>query len=159
MSWHNGYSLEDFLMAICFTGARKINEYQNEILINCLSKIDKYQIWHIGDAKGVDATAVKFAENNEIIHSIYTVQNKTKRYAYAERSKRMIDACVNGILYAFPTKSCPFGCAPSKNPKGGGSGTWLTIAYAQYKGLKIVLIPLADIKSPQWLEAKQLSLF
>jgi hypothetical protein len=54
-------------------------------------------------------------------------------------------------LIAFPNKSCPECCKPSKNPNGGESGTWLTIAYAAYKGFSLYIFPLEkNIEIPDW---------
>ena len=159
-------------MQIAFTGSRKLTENQKI----AIQKDFDYFIsnhkadWHVGDASGLDNFVRQAATHYNKTLTIYEVQGK-QRWHFAERSKRMVDAIAHledSWLYAFPNKLCPEGCKPCKNPNGGGSGTWLTIAYAKYRGLQIYLFPqfktrYADYSwMPEWMrepKAKQLELF
>ncbi|MFL9456029.1 MULTISPECIES: hypothetical protein [Nostocales] len=159
-------------MDISFTGPRHLTEAQTELVETQLQQLIKTPAdWHVGDAKGLDLFVRSFAYSNHKHVNVYEVQG-TKRWHFAERSKRMVDALAkptegiasypDSILYAYPNKECPAGCKPSKNPNGHGSGTWLTVAYAAYRGLEIKIFPLIEIKLPAWLEEStftQLSIF
>jgi hypothetical protein len=138
------------------TGPRKLTPEETAIALATLSQVaaDEY---HIGDAAGLDAIARQTWQNA----TIHEVTHPGQRWAYAERSKKMVDAIApQGTLYAFPNKPCPSGCKPSAPFSGHGSGTWGTIAYAKRQGVNIEVFPLADIPLPDWLqEPKQLSLF
>ncbi|MUH00602.1 hypothetical protein F7734_53380 [Scytonema sp. UIC 10036] len=152
-------------MNIAFTGPRNLTQAQIELVETELRHLIKTPSdWHVGDAKGLDLFVRSFAYNHHKQVNVYEVAGH-ERYHFAERSKRMIDAIANypdSILYAYPNKECPVGCRSSKNPNGNGSGTWLTIAYAAYRGLEIKIFPLTEIKLPAWLEEPasiQLSIF
>ncbi|NJL65498.1 MAG: hypothetical protein HC903_31600, partial [Methylacidiphilales bacterium] len=147
--------------------AQELNIYKDFDYFIANHKAD----WHVGDAPGLDALVRRVAADYDKQLTVYEVEG-TEKWHFAARSKRMVDAIANlpdPWLYAFPNKLCPDGCKPCKSPSGQGSGTWLTIAYAKYRGLQIRIFPqfstqLED-KSwlPQWLkdepENKQLNLF
>jgi len=154
-------------MNIAFTGTRKLIENQNKIVWNKLNEINNINaVWHVGDACGIDAIVRLAAKRNNRQINVYEVENKQQRYAYAERSKRMIKALSQTRqpkLIAFANKNCPYGCSPCANPNGKGSGTWLTIAYARFFDIDIEIIFLEEsLKLPQWMQEqqpKQLSLW
>lgn len=85
----------------------------------------------------------------------------TEDYEFAKRSLRMIESLpTRATVVAFPNQPCPSQCYPCKHPRGGGSGTYLTLAAAVYRGdLNVVVHPLADFQLPTWLQVKQLKLF
>lgn len=152
-------------MQIAFTGVRCLTKAQEDLIYKHFTHISIYEAqWHVGDAKGLDDFVRRAAGYHNKTLTVYEVQGK-QRWHFAERSKRMIDAIANlpdPWLYAFPNKLCPDGCKPCKSPNGNGSGTWLTIAYAHYRGVQIQIFPLETITLPKWLEAphqKQLKLF
>lgn len=152
-------------MQIAFTGARKLNQAQQQQVYGELTLIGNHQAdWHVGDAPGLDAIAREMAMKMDKNLTVYEVEGFQK-WHFAERSKRMIDALVglpSSCLYAFPNKPCPEGCKPCKNPNGRGSGTWLTVAYARYQGLQIQIFPLVGLSLPEWLQpptVEQLKLF
>ncbi|MFK0730414.1 MAG: hypothetical protein ACIWVG_04455 [Gloeotrichia echinulata HAB0833] len=151
-------------MQIAFTGVRHLTKSQEDLIYKHFSDISAYEAqWHVGDAPGLDALVRKLATDCKTL-TVYEVKGHQK-WHFAERSKRMVDAIANlenPWLYAFPNKLCPDGCKPCKSPNGNGSGTWLTIAYAHYRGVQIQIFPLEAITFPKWLEApqqKQLKLF
>ncbi|OUL23984.1 hypothetical protein BV378_20340 [Nostoc sp. RF31YmG] len=159
-------------MQIAFTGARQLTKQQErDIYKDFAYFISNHNAdWHVGDAPGLDDFVRRAAAYYNKTLTVYEVKGHQK-WHFAERSKRMIDAIADlpdAWLYAFPNKLCPEGCKPCKNPNGGGSGTWLTIAYAHYRGLQIYLFPQFktrfgdDSWKPDWmrkLEGEQLSLF
>ncbi len=159
-------------MQIAFTGARKLTkEQEREIYKDFAYFISNHKAqWHVGDAPGLDDFVRRAAGYYGKTLTVYEVEGHQK-WHFAERSKRMVDAIANlpdPWLYAFPNKLCPDGCKPCKNPNGSGSGTWLTIAYAKYRGLQIYLFPQFKTQfgdkswMPDWLrepKAQQLSLF
>ncbi|MCW5319002.1 hypothetical protein GTQ43_36815 [Nostoc sp. KVJ3] len=160
-------------MQIAFTGPRKLTKAQEGLIYKDFAYFISNHAadWHVGDAAGLDDFVRRAAACYNKTLTVYEVAGN-QRWHFAERSKRMIDAIAplpDSWLYAFPNKLCPEGCKPCKNPNGGGSGTWLTIAYAKYRGVQIYLFPQFQTKSgdkswlPQWLqdepETKQLSLF
>jgi hypothetical protein len=152
-------------MQIAFTGVRRLTKSQEDLIYKHFTDISTYEAqWHVGDAPGLDALVRKFAADYHKTPTVYEVQGYQK-WHFAARSKRMVDAIANlpdPWLYAFPNKLCPDGCKPCKSPNGNGSGTWLTIAYAHYRGVQIQIFPLETITFPKWLEVpqnKQLKLF
>lgn len=149
-------------MSISFTGPRNLTKEQElKIYKNFLPQIPQKD-WHVGDAEGLDEFIRRAASYYNIALTVYKVQG-SQPYHFAQRSKQMINAIANQPdcwLYAFPGKPCPEGCKPSSSPSGKGSGTWLTVAYAKYRGLQIKLFPLCEFEVPDWLkEPTQLSLF
>jgi hypothetical protein len=160
-------------MQIAFTGSRMLTKAQElDIYKDFAYFISNYKAdWHVGDAPGLDAFVVRAAAYYDKQLTVYEVEGNQK-WHFAERSKRMVDAIANLAdpwLYAFPNKLCPDGCKPCKSPNGNGYGTWLTIAYAKYRGLQIYLFPQFQTQIldkswlPYWLkdepENQQLSLF
>lgn len=153
-------------MQIAFTGPRQLTKAQEQDIYKDFAFISNRDAqWHVGDAKGLDALVRSFAYSHRKPIEIYEVEGHQK-WHFAERSKRMIDAVAHledPWLYAYPNKECPSGCKPSKSPNGNGSGTWLTIAYAVYRGVNVRVSPLCEIELPAWLEQEpvsvQLSLF
>jgi hypothetical protein len=160
-------------MEIAFTGPRYLTrEQEKEIYKHFVHSISNLEAsWHVGDASGLDNFVCRAASYYKKQLTIYEVEG-TEIWHFAERSKRMIDAIAsseNPRLYAFPNKLCPEECKQSLNPKGGGSGTWLTIAYAKYRGLQIYLFPQFKTRIddsswlPEWMkdkpDIKQLELF
>ena len=174
-------------MEIAFTGPRSLTKQQErEIYKDFAYFISNHQAnWHVGDAPGLDNFVRRAAGYYKKQITVYEVEG-TERWHFAERSKHMVDALAfakrpegkptEGIahledpwLYAFPNKLCPDACKPCRNPNGGGSGTWLTIAYAKYRGLQIYLFPQFKTRiwdkswMPEWMrekpQPKQLSLF
>ena len=153
-------------MDIAFTGTRKLINNQNKIVWGRLEQLlELNSNWFVGEALGVDAVVRLAANRYNNPLTVFEVQGK-QRYAFAQRSKRMIDAIApskNKKLIAFANKNCPKGCKPSKSPSGKGSGTWLTIAYAYHLNIDVEIIFLEDsLELPCWLqqsEPKQLSLW
>jgi hypothetical protein len=159
-------------MQIAFTGSRHLTKAQERDIYKdfayFISNHDAH--WHVGDAPGLDAFVRRAAPYYSKPLTVYEVEGHDK-WHFAARSKRMVDAIAgqpDAWLYAFPNKLCPDGCKPCKSPNGEGSGTWLTIAYAKYRGLQIYLFPqfkvkLGDSWMPDWLrdrpEYEQLTLF
>ena len=147
-------------MQIAFTGPRTLTNTQRALIISELDLITCPN-WIVGDAGGVDKLVSLTAQSRGLNCLIYKVGENPSRWEFAQRSKRMIDAaCIFGtsILYAFPNKPCPNGCKPEKSVNGNGSGTWLTIAYAVYKGMEIKIVKLDDFELPTWLEYSQIEL-
>ena len=151
------------------TGARGITPEQNETIRMAVQAYAGGS-WHIGDARGTDATTTQQAQQQGDTVTTYYADKGLARAGYAVRSMRMIDGAIASgselrsiaqgakKLLAFPNKPCPDDCTPKKPFCGHGSGTWGTVAYAKKKGLEIELHPLtATAKTPDWL--KQLSLF
>lgn len=161
-------------MQIAFTGPRKLTKEQEGLIYkdfaDFISISNHAADWHVGDAAGLDDFVRRAAACYNKTLTVYEVAGN-QRWHFAERSKRMIDAIAkepDSWLYAFPNKLCPEGCKPCKNPNGGGSGTWLTIAYAHYRGLKIYLFPHFQTRFdddswlPDWMRepaSEQLTLF
>lgn len=161
-------------MQIAFTGPRKLTTIEEQSVYQDLGYFIATQKadWHVGDASGLDNFIVRAANYYKKNLTIYERQGN-QRWQFAARSKEMIDSISklsDPWLYAFPNKLCPSDCKPCSNPKAEGSGTWLTIAYAKYRGIEIYLFPLIERKYrygdsswlPDWLKEeespKQLSL-
>jgi hypothetical protein len=159
-------------MQIAFTGPRNLSKEQERDIYKDFSYfISNYTAtWHVGDADGLDSFVRRAAPYYKKELIVYEVEG-TEPWQFAKRSKRMVDAIADmpdAWLYAFPNKKCPEKCKPEKNVIGGGSGTWLTIAYAKYRNVKIYLFPQFETQvgdrswQPDWLREeppKQLELF
>lgn len=144
-------------MKIAFTGTRKIDKAQSQIVWEKLATIALLEAheWHVGDAMGVDALArIAAGRYSRSLHT-HVCAGKEK-WQFAVRSKRMVDAIAssgNPKLFAFANKPCPEGCKPCKSPNGQGSGTWLTVAYARYLGIPVEVTFLeSGLYLPDWLE-------
>lgn len=143
-------------MQIAFTGSRQLSKQEEKFLYLEFNRFVSYHqaSWHVGDAPGLDNFVRRAAPYYQKQLSVYEVHGN-EPWQFAERSQRMIDAIAGqplSWLYAFPNKPCPEGCKPCKNPSGKGSGTWLTIAYAHYCGLKVLLFPLTnEVSESRWM--------
>jgi hypothetical protein len=159
-------------MQIAFTGPRKLTAEEEQSVYQYLGQFIATQNadWYVGDAPGLDAFIVRAAGYYQKTLTVCERQGN-QRWQFAARSKQTIDSISKlsePWLYAFPNKLCPPGCQPCSNPKAQGSGTWLTIAYAKYRGVQISLFPLGKYRYgdrswlPDWLKEeaspKQLSL-
>lgn len=148
--------------AIAVTGTRKLERGQYARVIAELREIEA-DLWHIGDADGVDRLALLTAQAKA---ATYTLHEKNPELPYraqgAERSTRMIKAlaATGGTLHAWVNKPAPDGLKPGKSwGKAAGSGTWGTVALAVGHGLKIELHPLTeDAIAPDWIKNAQLTL-
>jgi hypothetical protein len=160
-------------MQIAFTGPRSLDKKQEkEIYKHFAYFISNHDAnWHVGDANGLDNFVCRAAGYYKKPLTIYEVEGHEK-WHFAKRSMRMIDAIAlldDPWLYAFPNKLCPNECKPCANPNGAGSGTWLTIAYAKYRGVQIYLFPFFKTRFgdrswlPEWMREEekpvQLTLF
>lgn len=133
-------------MEIAFSGPRRLTAKEEQEIYKGLSFFISTQDanWHVGDAPGLDNFIRRAAGHYGKKLTVYEREGN-QRWQFAARSKQMIDSIsqlCDPWLYAFPNKSCPPQCKPCSNPRGGGSGTWLTIAYAKYKNVQIYLFPL-----------------
>lgn len=157
-------------MNIAFSGPRNLTkEDEKEIYKHFAYFISTHQAnWFVGDADGLDNFVRRAAPYHKKQLTVFEAEGK-EPWQLAKRSKQMIDAVAqlpDPWLYAFPNKLCPDGCKPGSNVSGQGSGTWLTIAYAKYRGLQIYLFPIFKTKygdkswQPDWLDDPiQLTLF
>ena len=121
---------------ILITGPRNLTPKQQAIASHRLQTIWHHtpnSHWHVGCASGVDAIARQTCDSEKL--TIYRAQSRDP-WELQARSRRMVDACESGTLYAFPNKNCPQGLT-LKSWKG--SGTWGTVFYAHSKGFKIEL--------------------
>jgi hypothetical protein len=115
---------------------------------------------HVGDATGVDAIAIAYAEEMGCKVHEYRAGG-FEPWQLQARSKRMVDnlAKRGGVLHAFPNKPCPAGLHPHRCKSWLGSGTWGTVCYAVSKGVPVELHLLtADVPVPGWMETEQLTL-
>lgn len=159
-------------MQIAFTGPRTISKEQEKDIYKDFSYFISNHVatWHVGDAPGLDNFVRRAAPYYKKDLTVYDVEG-VEPWQFAKRSKRMVDAIADksdAWLYAFPNKKCPEECKPGKNVVGAGSGTWLTVAYAKYRGINIYLFPQFKTRfgdkswQPDWLAddaSNQLSLF
>lgn len=154
-------------MQIAFTGPRKLTAAEEQRIYQDLRYFIATQNadWHVGDAPGLDSFIVRAASYYKKTLTICE-RKGNQRWHFAARSKQMIDSISklsDPWLYAFPNKLCPPDCKPCSNPKAEGSGTWLTIAYAKYRGVPIYLFPLLDKNYqygdrswlPDWLQEEE----
>jgi hypothetical protein len=144
------------ILDIAFTGPRYLTKDQEKKVykeINSSFITSSKSYWYVGDANGLDNFIVRASKYYQKPLKQFYVEGFEK-WHFAKRSKEMIDyvsETENPWLVAFPNKSCPEYCKPSKNPNGGGSGTWLTIAYAIHKGFSVYIFPLENnIEIPDW---------
>jgi hypothetical protein len=157
-------------MNIAFSGPRNLTkEDEKKIYLDFAYFISTHKAdWFVGDADGLDNFVRRAAPYYEKQLTVFETEGK-QPWQFAKRSKKMVDAIAqlnDPWLYAFPNKLCPDVCKPGSNVVGGGSGTWLTIAYAKYRGLQIYLFPIFETKfgdrswRPDWLDdSQQLTLF
>lgn len=122
----------------------------------------KAEVWHVGDADGVDQLARALAPSGDRLKVYYKNSELPHRAQGAERSTRMIKAlaATGGTLHAWVNKPAPYGLKPGKSwGRAQGSGTWGTVALAVGHGLNVVLHPLTDDAiAPDWLKPAQLTL-
>jgi len=140
-------------MHIGVTGARKLTTEQVEQVKYEMWELDRDgNVWHVGDAGGVDAIAHEWVKNGTV--KTYEVLGSEK-WHYAERSTRMVKAiaAAGGTLHAWVNKPAPKELKPAKSwGKANGSGTWGTVALAKGLGLEVEMHWLTDeIEEPDWL--------
>jgi hypothetical protein len=153
------------MAAIGVTGARKLTDEQTKVvraeLKQLLSTCEPLTVY-VGDAPGVDAIARDVATRAPRVKLVCHEIKSHERWAYAERSTRMVKALAAeaGTLHAWINKPCPPGLKPGKTWKGAnGSGTWGTVALAVGHGLKVELHWLTEPQEePDWMENRQLTL-
>lgn len=152
------------MRAIAVTGTRKLEGGQTEQVMRELKEIDLGSgYWHMGDATGVDALALRMAQVKGTAYELHEKNpSLPPKVQGAERSTRMVKAlaAMGGTLHAFVNKPCPAGLKPGRSwGKAAGSGTWGTVAIAVGHGLKVELHPLTeDAIAPDWMKTTQLSL-
>lgn len=149
-------------MQIGFSGARSLTAEQKTELYQKLLKIpvmSTSDVWHVGDADGVDQLVRQVARERGVILRVYESETR-QPWALQQRSKRMVDAVARemGQLIAYPNKPCPEGLTPQQCNSWQGSGTWGTIAYAKRRSLLVNVQPLLDVPLPDWLNTHQISL-
>lgn len=133
--------------AVAFFGSRKpegaIPSQEVSLAVEAATSI------LVGDASGLDAVVRIFAEGKKI--SIFKIALEGKR-AFAERSERMVRAIADqeGILLAYPCRSCPEELKPCSNPfMDKGSGTWAAASMAIYLNVP-TFVWLGKVKPPEW---------
>ena len=134
------------------TGPRRLTREQEDWLRGqLLALLDNYHL-HVGDAEGVDALARQLKKGPKTVYKTEGYQ----RWQLQARSKRLVEALaqLGGTLYAYPNKPRPVGLTPNN---WQGSGTWGTIAYAQSRGVRVVLLPLPGLELEE--EPEQLTLW
>jgi hypothetical protein len=144
------------------SGGRLLTQGQTMQLRKILAKLpyNAANVWHIGDAKGVDRAAREWTKQNKIETIIYNASSH-EPWALQQRSKRLVDALaiVGGELWAFPVKECPIGLTPQQCKSWKGAGTWGTVAYAVSRSVRVHVEPLAELEIPAWCHHHQRSLF
>lgn len=146
-----------------FSGARSLTQEQEKRLREILLKIpviSDSDVWHVGDAEGVDRLVRQVARDRGVVLRVYESETR-QPWALQQRSKRMVDAIAQemGQLMAYPSKPCPEGLSPQRCESWQGSGTWGTIAYAKRRSLLVHVQILIDVPLPEWLKSHQISLF
>ena len=159
---------------ILFTGPRYLTDQQRQQVISTVTSqyLPEFRgevcSWVLGDAPGVDELLWEMARYKNCHYSRIMLKQElvanltTRKYAYAERSQRMVNLLSPGdIAVGFPNKPCPNECTPQSPWSGGGSGTWGTLAAsAAVEGVEVFVYPIAEgVVLPNWLRYKQLSLF
>ena len=139
-------------MHIGVTGPRRLTKEQEDWVREQLAQTLKDCHLHVGDAEGVDKLARQLKKGPK---TVYRVEGK-ERWHYQARSKRLVEALreLGGTLYAYPNKPKPAGLTPNN---WQGSGTWGTVAYAQSRGVRVVLLPLPGLELEE--EPTQLTLW
>ncbi len=139
------------------TGTRKLTESEVAKATRELrSLLDKATKLHVGDARGIDALARRYA-NAAMEVELHKTEGR-KPYQLQQRSKKMVDALKadNGTLFAFVNKPCPTGVTVNS---WAGSGTWGTVRYAIAKGVPVELHWLIEpCELPDWMVEHQLTL-
>ena len=176
----SGYRLKIWCLSlltmqrILFTGPRYLTDEQRQQVVSTVTT--KYLpesrgencLWVLGDAPGVDELLWEIARHQGCNYSRVIVNpnlinnSDTRKWAYAERSQRMVNLLSAGdIAVGFPNKPCPADCTPRSPWSGGGSGTWGTLAASKaVEGVEVFAYPIVDnVVLPNWLRYKQLSLF
>ena len=161
------------IMIVCFTGTRnKLSQKQHKLVNRVLAEYANFDTWVVGDCQsGVDnlvetchCRGIGMDDGKTIVVTANLEKHRvtgTENYEFAKRSLRMIQSLPqDATVVAFPNQPCSPKCYPCKIPNGGGSGTYLTLAAAVYRGdLNVVVHPLAEFQLPTWLQIKQLKLF
>ena len=152
------------MTTVGISGVRKLTQEQEQQVRRELTELMRgWEVTHchVGDAAGVDAIARDVAHATSVKATWHEIRSH-ERWAYAERSTRMVKALAAeaGTLHAWINKPCPPGLKPGKTWKGAnGSGTWGTVALAVGHGLKVELHWLTEPREePDWMENRQLIL-
>ena len=153
------------MTTVGISGVRKLTQEQAQQVRQELTEMMRgleVTHCHVGDAAGVDAIARDVATRAPRVKLVCHEIKSHERWAYAERSTRMVKALAaeGGTLHAWVNKPCPPGLSKSKTWKGAsGSGTWGTVALAVGHGLKVELHWLIEPQGePDWMENRQLTL-
>lgn len=150
-------------MKFGFSGPRSLTCEEEWIIESYLMKlVHSSSGWSVGDAPGADELVQQVGHRLNIPLVKFWVLDQSDRYQFSKRSKQLVDHIYSqeGELIAFPNRPCPEACYPCSSVVGGGSGTWLTIAYATYRKVPVKVIPIGNrVQLPQWLTTKQLTMF
>lgn len=149
--------------AIAISGVRKfggVSEKGREQARQVRLEIEalEAEVWHVGDADGVDQLARALAPAGERLKVYYKNPELPHRAQGAERSTRMIKALAlaGGTLHAWVNKPAPYGLKPGKSwGRAQGSGTWGTIAFAHGLEIPVVIYKLGEFDLPEWLTYQQ----
>lgn len=148
------------MVIVGITGSRRLTPSQAEQVATDLTLVEA-ELWHVGDASGVDALAWREAVARGDPRIRYKPEPGIPiRVALAQRSTRMVMALAAArdlgravVLHAWPTRSFPEGLAPSRSwPRNtSGSGSWGSIALAVGLEIPVMIYPLGEIVLPDWL--------
>lgn len=106
-----------------------------------------------GCAAGVDAV-VRASCTPTVFHvSNYRGTHPAK---LAQRTMALVQyvGVSGGLLFAFPSTSCPASVSPSSPFPGAGAGTWGAIALAVSKGFPVLCWAKPGIEMPNWLRGE-----
>lgn len=105
-----------------------------------------------GCAAGVDAV-VRASCAAATVFKVEKFQAATYAARLMLRTTALVQYVGNtgGLLFAFPSTSCPASVSPSSPFPGAGAGTWGAIALAVSKGFPVLVWAKPGVEFPGWL--------
>ena len=110
----------------------------------------------VGCARGVDSLVQSFFSGSPslLVFSVASGRFGVGRSAFARRSSRCVlsvSAGSRGLLVALPSSPVPPAVvAPSRSFRGGGSGSWGSVAFALGRGRRVLLWLPSGSRPPAW---------
>ena len=145
------------LVSVGFSGSRSPSPAASAALSSLLPLVPAGVRVSVGCARGVDSAVSSWFRSSAslLLFSVASGRFGSGRSAFARRSSRCVLSVASGsrgLLVALPSSPVPPAVvAPSCSFRGGGSGTWGSVAFALGRGRRVLLWLPSGVRHPLWV--------
>jgi hypothetical protein len=144
------------VVAVGFSGSRSPSGAAAAALSALLPLVPAGVRVSVGCARGVDSAVSSWFGSSVslLVFSVASGRFGVGRSAFARRSSRCVlsvAAGSRGLLVALPSAPVPpAGVRPSRSFRGGGSGSWGSVAFALGRGRRVLVWLPSGCLPPSW---------